>query len=623
MRIDVGSADPVRARRWLPWAVLVLGLASLALLVLVERLSDRWSSRDLNRLHAIADLSADVTSVHLWVEKTRGAPPSPGDGEVPDWPEVEERLERARVLARGLVVGAEPGLTRRPLHPASDPEMAARLAELRARVERFTLTIRRIHGVLEDGRSLPAGLLADHDQAFRRLEAHAGALQGELGAGLRAQKRRSRILIGVLLASWVLLVVLSAAALWHLEGRRTRAEAQLKERESQLLQAQKMEAVGRLAGGIAHDINNYLAAIRGQCELMKMKAADEATDHRMDLVLSTADRASSLIERLLAFSRRRPGPARLEVLDLNTVIAGLEPMLERLVGDDIRLAVGGCEHRCPVRMDPSQLEQVVVNLLINARDALPEGGEVVVSCACRWLGARDSARPPLLEEGDYVELTVSDDGPGIPSEVADRIFEPFFSTKEDATGLGLSTVYGIVQQAGGTVEVESEPGAGATFRILLPRRTAGEDDLAAGGASTGEARAAVPRGRGEHLLVVDDHEEFRASVEALLDGLGYEVHVAENAESAIELAAARGGAYDLVVTDVVMPGADGPELVERLHHEHGPRPVLYVSGYTGGAALDPDAIDGRSELLQKPFPLAELARTVRELLDARPAPPTA
>ena len=610
------------ARRWLPAGVLGFGLASLLMLVTVDRLSDQWASRDLNLLHALADVQNAVTAVHLWLQEY-------GTGDAERGDELWQDLEAAQDMSHALVSGGDPGrFSESPIVPPQDPELLDRFRRLELLVDRFLILSSMRRDFFEDGVSAgdPRSTDTGYDRVFAEFDHSATMLQIDLADNIRSNKRRSRVLIGALLAAWLLVIVLASAALWRYEGYRARAEAVLKEREGQLLQAQKMEAVGRLAGGLAHDINNYLAAIRGQCELVKMKAADEGVARRMDLVLSTADRASSLIERLLAFSRRQPVQPRLVLL--NDVVDDLEPMLERLIGD-VKLTTGLCGQDCAVEIDPSQVEQVIVNLLINAREAMPAGGEVELTTDCRHFDEADPDRPPLLEAGDYVELAVRDEGTGIPPEIRDKIFEPFFTTKQEASGLGLPTVYGIAQQQGGIVSVDSTPGRGTTFRVFLPRRTAAP--AADRPIEHPAADLAAPEGQGERLLVVDDHDAFRESLQGLLEGLGYEVEVTANAADAETLYARRaqegqdnGGSlgrhgFDLVITDVVMPGGDGRQLVDRLRRRHGALRTLFVSGYTGDVALR-HGVGGESvELLHKPFSAHDLACKVRELLD-RPPP---
>jgi len=616
------AARPASTRRRAPATVLILGILSVVLLVSVWRLQDHWTSRDLQRLHVTADLHNQATAIHLALERIA----EDGDAEVGPG-DVVEPLSEARTMARALVEGDESGLTPRPVYPAPEPERAAAFADLRMMVERFArLSLRRLELLTSGDGDLAAASADEYESAFQSLDVQARGILADLGAHIRGNKHRSMGAIGGILAGWVLLIMGAAWALWRREKLHFEAEEALRDRESQLLQAQKMEAVGRLAGGIAHDINNYLAAIRGQCELVKMKTGEgDPTRRRMDLVLETSDRASTLIERLLAFSRRQPVERR--VVDLNVVISDLKPMMERLIGADLRLQTRPCATRCALNIDPSQLEQVVVNLLVNAREAMPRGGEVTLTCQCLSFADDAPLRPPVLEPGGYVELRVEDTGEGIDPQVEARIFEPFFTTKEDASGLGLPTVYGIVQQNGGTILVDSEPGEGTAFRVLLPRHELPATFLEAGE----DVPAEVPTGEGERVLVVDDHPEFLDSLRGLLEGWGYEVETAGDAAQAEERVAAARRPFDLVVTDVVMPGRSGPELVRRLRRRNGPLRALFISGYTGDVTLSQfDGAAGQGagdgalvvELLHKPFRFETLATKVRQILDApAPGPP--
>ena len=369
-----------------------------------------------------------------------------------------------------------------------------------------------------------------------------------------------------------------------------------RELERQLRQTQKLEAVGRLAGGVAHDFNNVLQVVIGRPDELARRARSD--DDRSDLadIGAAAERAAALTRQLLAFSRRQAlAPVD---LDLNEVVRELERMLGRLIGDDVLLRVELAPTPLHVRADRSQLEQVVLNLVVNARDAMPRGGTIVVSTAPFDDGAG----------GRWVRLEVSDTGCGMDEATAARAFEPFFTTKGDdrGTGLGLATVHGIATQSGGRVRLRTAPGRGATISIELPA-------VAAPSATRAwpetERRTAPGGGR---VLLVEDDAVVRRLLESMLAELGYDVAAAGDGAAALAL----GGAFDLVVTDHMLPGMTGPELVERL----GPSapPVLYVSGYAPAAADAPGPAGGRAGFLQKPFGVDELARAARELLDARP-----
>ncbi|HRC86174.1 MAG TPA: ATP-binding protein, partial [Thermoanaerobaculia bacterium] len=386
-------------------------------------------------------------------------------------------------------------------------------------------------------------------------------------------------------------------------------ESALRASEERLLRSQKLEAVGRLAGGVAHDINNYLAAITGHCELVRMREEPGSrTARKMDEVIQTALSASSLIKRLLAFSRRQP--MQLEVVDLNRAIHRLEPMIRRLIGEDIDLHLSLAGELWAVKIDPAQLEQVVVNLLVNAREAMPRGGKVTVETANVPGGPPQpgSRRGPVP---DSILLAVTDTGPGIPPEVQARIFEPFFTTKEESgsSGLGLATVYGIIEQHGGCLGVYSEPGYGACFKIYLPRASEPATE------QPKEAPREVMRRGDERILLVEDNAEFRTSAAELLVGLGYEVQTAANGNEALSLVNGAESLPGLLITDVVMPGMSGRELVDRLSAKGASLPVLYVSGYTDNVVLNHGVLEGEVEFLQKPFTALDLARKVRTVLD--------
>jgi PAS domain S-box-containing protein len=384
--------------------------------------------------------------------------------------------------------------------------------------------------------------------------------------------------------------------------------------EAQLRQAQKMEAVGRLAGGVAHDFNNLLTVITGRSQLLLLKLPPESPLRRdVELVEETAHRASALTRQLLAFSRKQMVQPR--IVDLNEVVRGMETMLSRLIGEDVELATrldpaAGC-----VRADPAQLEQMIVNLAVNARDAMPLGGRLVLETTSVRID-EGVARPPVgLRPGPHVRLMVRDTGIGMDALIKAHLFEPFFTTKGPGkgTGLGLATVYGIVTQSGGAIRVDSEPGQGAAFTIDFPRVDAPADLRGDAGIPD-----AAPHGS-ETVLLVEDEPEVRGLARDILHQQGYTVLEAADGGEALRIGREHGGPIHLLVTDVVMPQMGGRELADHLKAGRRETKVLYVSGYTDDAILHQGVSETGTAFLPKPFTAAELAHKVREVLDAAPA----
>jgi PAS domain S-box-containing protein len=380
--------------------------------------------------------------------------------------------------------------------------------------------------------------------------------------------------------------------------------------ERQFLQSQKMEAVGRLAGGIAHDFNNLLNVITGYGELLRRRLTPEdPSGGKLDQILKAADRAAGLVRQLLAFSRRQV--LQPKVLDLGLVVADLDKMLRRLIGEDVDLQCLTDPHLGTVRADPGQIEQVLMNLVVNARDAMPGGGKITIETRNLDVGETEARLRASVPPGPYVLLAVSDTGTGMDEETLAHVFEPFFTTKEPGrgTGLGLSTVYGIVRQSGGHISVYSEPGGGTTFKIYLPRL----DEPAVPDATPAPTRAA---GGTETVLLVEDEEMVREMLQETLAGAGYRLLVAADANHALARAAAHRGSIQLLLTDVVMPGGSGSELAERLSLVRPGIRVLYVSGYTEEAIVRHGVLARDVAFLGKPFTPDELLARVRQLLDA-------
>ena len=383
--------------------------------------------------------------------------------------------------------------------------------------------------------------------------------------------------------------------------------------EDQLRQAQKMEAVGRLAGGVAHDFNNLLMVIQGHTSLLGERLAEGSPERRsVEQIQKSSERAASLTRQLLAFSRLQVMQPK--VLDLNAVVADMGKMLRRVIGEHIELILRYEPELGRVKADPGQIEQVLLNLVVNARDAMPNGGKLLVETSNLTLEPATMHRMPSLRPGSYVVLAISDTGVGMDAETQSHIFEPFFTTKDQGkgTGLGLATVYGIVQQSGGHVTVYSQAGEGATFRVYLPC----VEEPADRGSGI-RPRASMPKGS-ETILLAEDETEVRELVREALRRGGYAVLEARDGEEALRLAENYGGTIHLLITDVVMPNLSGPELAARLRGSRPGLKIIYMSGYSEFIAAGHGGISPFAHFLQKPFALEMLGRKVREVLDESP-----
>ena len=382
--------------------------------------------------------------------------------------------------------------------------------------------------------------------------------------------------------------------------------------EDQLRQSQRLEAIGALAGGVAHDFNNLLSVILGHSELLLREVGPGApAQGRVEEIHRAGTRAALLTRQLLAFSRKQVLVA--EVLDPAAVVTDLASMLRRLIGEDIVLRTDVRPGTGAIKADRGQIEQVIVNLVVNARDAMPGGGTITVGVANAELDEDGPAIVPPLPAGRYVLITVSDTGGGMAPATQARIFDPFFTTKEKGkgTGLGLATVYGIVKQSGGHVGVHSEPGKGATFSVYLPR----PEDAPPAQAAPEASASSAPEGT-ETILLVEDETMLRELACEVLEDAGYEVLKAESGEAALRLASAHTGAIHLLLTDVVMPGMNGRVLAERFTAVRPETRILFTSGYTDDVVLQRGVLTEQAAFIQKPYTTEALARKVREVLDS-------
>jgi PAS domain S-box-containing protein len=387
---------------------------------------------------------------------------------------------------------------------------------------------------------------------------------------------------------------------------RTVQETERIELEQQLIHAQKLETVGRLAGGVAHDFNNVLTGISGFAELARARAeTGESPLMEIDEITAGAARAAALTRQLLAFSRKQV--MRAEVLDLNDVVRGTDALFERLIGEDIGIAHSLRRDNVLVRGDKTQLEQVLLNLVVNARDAMPDGGRIEIEINEVDVGPDHSLD---LEPGRFALLAVSDTGVGMDPQTVGQIFDPFFTTKPDGTGLGLATVYGIVRQSGGTIWVYSEPGAGTVFKVYLP--LAGEAIMS----PAAEPLAHVPDGAGEHVLVIEDDRQVRSIVKQMLTRRGYSVVTADGPEAAL-VAAGAGARFDAILSDLVMPNGGGRQLVAQLVASQPHAAVVFMSGYSDDAVRTRGVVDPGTAFIEKPFSSDDLVLLLRQTIAGR------
>lgn len=391
--------------------------------------------------------------------------------------------------------------------------------------------------------------------------------------------------------------------------KRRQMEKEKADLQEQLLQSQKMEAIGKLAGGVAHDFNNLLTVILGNIQLLLLDLEkDDPVQEKIKVIKIAAERAADLTRQLLAFSRRQI--MEMKVVNLNVIMQNLERMLQRVIGEDIELRIVVDKDLGKTKGDPRQIEQVVLNLAVNAKDAMPTGGKLTIETSNVVLDENFTRAHAEVKPGCYVMFSMSDTGVGMTPEVREKIFEPFYTTKEvgKGTGLGLSTVYGIVKQSGGHIFVDSEPGQGTTFKVFLPR----VDEPFAGG-ETKKAEEKLPQGKGT-ILVVEDDLGVRDLAVQILQGRGYKVLEARSGGEALKICSQEKGKIDLLVTDVVMPGISGRQLADGLLSLHPEMKVLFMSGYTDDTVLRYGVMQDKVDFIQKPFSVEALAGKIREVL---------
>lgn len=479
--------------------------------------------------------------------------------------------------------------------------------DFEARITGWNAAAQRMFQFTENevlGQLLPNVLQDDREQT---LAAYQRVLAGEDLRGVGARRRRKD--------GKVIYVNMWTALLRDAGGKANGFLAAVtdvterKQLEEQLRQSQRMEAVGRLAGGVAHDFNNLLTIITGYSDMLLNKMPEpEPLRRNVEEIKKASGRAASLTNQLLAFSRRQVLQAK--VIDLNEIVADMNKMLRRLIPESIELVVNLEPQLGHIKADPGQIEQVIVNLAVNAREAMPQGGKLIIETANRELDEHYCRRHMSVKPGSYVMLSVSDTGAGMAPDVQEHIFEPFFTTKTGkGTGLGLSTVYGIVKQSAGEIWVYSEPSLGSSFKIYLPRVQA-----AAERAETAVQPPTPASGR-ETILLVEDEETVRMLVREILQSNGYSVLEAKNGAEGLALAGRYNGKIDLLLTDVVMPQMSGRELAEKLCPLRPGTRILFMSGYTDDAVVANGSVAPGSAFIQKPFSPDALARKLRMLLD--------
>ena len=574
------------AQRWFPGIPFILISGTLDEDVLISLA--RSGVTDYVVKHRLARLApAVMRALHEATERSRRA-------------EVERSLEAERLFLKALLESLETGIV---------------ACDATGELTLFNRATREMHGLPEE--PLPPERWAERYGLFQA-DGRTPMSKEEipLYRALHGEKLRNVEMVVVPKGAEPRRILASARPIVDAGGRRLGAVAALHEvteqrsLEAQFRQAQKMEAVGRLAGGVAHDFNNLLSVILGYTEIT-LAAGDlpRRVQENLEEVHEAGQRAAELTRQLLAFSRKQIIEPR--VLDLGALVHDMEKMLRRVIGEDIRLTTRLAEKLGHVRADPGQIEQIVMNLVVNARDAMPGGGTLTLETADSEIDAAFVRENPGARAGSYVLLEVRDTGTGIPHEIQGKIFEPFFTTKGEGkgTGLGLATVYGIVKQNGGYIRIESEPGQGTCVLVFLPLVSGDADELE-------RPATAPPAGGTETILLVEDESSLRHLASGALRGYGYNVLEAEDSVEALRICDAHQGPIHLLLADFILPGMRGDELASRAVKRHPEARVLYMSGYTDDALVRDGILQPGVALLQKPFETTLLARRVREILDA-------
>lgn len=553
-----GSAatGPLHERRLAPLLVLFFGIASVSLVVAADRIQSVGLATAGARIEAVGEILTRLGLAHLWIEEHVS-------GDTVDLQSVYDDLDWC--LAATDALQGRPGARLAGTVPMIGPDERHIRADIE-QLRRELLEFRALSAERSAGAPTPAvGIGSALDTRYDRIFARATATGRRILTALAVARQRHiaisyRVFV-TLVGGWTALVIGASLVLWQRERQRSRSERELAANREHLAQTQRMDALGRVASALAHDMNNYLAAARGHCELIRMRGArdPDQTVTRLGSVLSIIDKITALLDRLATLSRRRPVHRR--AIDLNTFAREMEGLLGPALGELIELRLELADQPLIVDVDSSQLEQAVLNLVVNARDAMPEGGTVTISTALEEAPGTPAA----------VRLSVSDDGPGISPDFADRVFEPFFTSRENQghSGLGLAVVYQTVSQNHGRVELSSEVGSGTRFDLRFPLSAARLPEAPPAGQE--------PIGGTERILLVDDNEDFRESLRAYLSGLGYRVSVAAGGDEALALCDQEGGELQLVVSDRIMPGRDGASLREELARRWGLETLL-ISG---------------------------------------------